>query len=135
VVLAKALEGTESLDDVNARLEIHFALYGVYHNCGECREAQAAAERFARVALRTGDPALASMAYRLIGNCLHYGGKQLEAQHSFERMLDVYVAPEDQRHAIWFSYDQRANGPSEAGPGALAAWVCGTGYSPSRGEP
>jgi predicted ATPase/DNA-binding winged helix-turn-helix (wHTH) protein len=122
VVLAKALEAAESLDDVSAMLEIHFALYGVYHNCGECRGAQAAAERFSLVALRTGDPALASMACRLIGNCLHYGGNQRAAQQSFERMLDVYVAPEDQRHAIWFSYDQRAMGQARL---AQVLWLRG----------
>src|SRR5208282_5960675 len=107
VVLAKALEAAESLDDVSAMLEILFALYGVYHNCGECRKAQAAAERFSRLALRTGDPALASMVCRLTGNTLHYAGKLREAQHSFERMLEVYITPQNQRHAIWFGYDQR----------------------------
>src|SRR5258706_1836046 len=122
VVLAKALEAAESLDDVSAMLEIHFALYGAYHNCGECREAKAAAERFSRVASRTRDPALAPMAYRLIGNCLHYGGNQLEAQHSFERMLDVYIAPENQRHAIWFSYNQRAMGQARL---ATVLWLRG----------
>ena len=82
VVLAKALQAAESLDDVSAMLEILFALYGVYHNCGECRKAQAAAERFSHLAHRTGDPALASMACRLMGNTLHYAvgspGTELE---------------------------------------------------------
>jgi predicted ATPase len=122
MVLAKALSAAESLDDVSAMLEILFALYGVCHNCGECREAQAAAERFSRVALRTGDPALAPMAYRLTGNTLHYAGKQREAQHCFERMLDVYVAPENQRHAIWFGYDQRAMGQARL---AQVLWLRG----------
>jgi predicted ATPase/DNA-binding winged helix-turn-helix (wHTH) protein len=122
VVLAKALKAAESLDDVGAMLEIVFALYGVYHICGECREAQAAAERFSRVALSTGDPALASMAYRLTGNTLNYGGEQREAQHSFERMLDVYVAPENQRHAIWSRYDQRAMGQARL---AQVLWLRG----------
>jgi predicted ATPase/DNA-binding winged helix-turn-helix (wHTH) protein len=122
VVLAKALKAAESLDDVSAMLEIIFALYGVYHICGESREAQAAAERFLRVALSTGDPALASMAYRLTGNTLNYGGEQREAQRSFERMLDVDVAPEDQRHAIWSRYDQRAMGQARL---AQVLWLRG----------
>jgi predicted ATPase len=122
VVLAKALKAAESLDDVGAMLEILFALYGVYHICGESREAQAAAERFSRVALSTGDPALASMAYRLTGNTLNYGGAQREAQHSFERMLDVYVSPENQRHAIWSRYDQRAMGQARL---AQVLWLRG----------
>jgi predicted ATPase/DNA-binding winged helix-turn-helix (wHTH) protein len=122
VVLAKALQAAESLDDVSAMLEILFALYGVYHNCGECRKAQAAAERFSHLALRTGDPALASMACRLTGNTLHYAGKLREAQHSFERMLEVYVTPQNQRHAIWFGYDQRAMGQARL---AQLLWLRG----------
>ncbi len=121
-VLVRALETAEKLDEVSAMLEILFALYGVYHNCGECREALAAAERFSRVAHRTGDPVFAPMAYRMIGNCLHYAGKQLEAQRSFERMLEVYVAPEYQRHAIWSSYDQRVMGEARL---AQVLWLRG----------
>ena len=107
VVLAKALNAAESLDDVGAMLEILLALYDVYHHSGECREAQSIVERFSRVALRTGDPALALVADRLTGNTLNYRGNQPEAQHFFERMLDAYVAPKYQRHAIWTQYDQR----------------------------
>jgi tetratricopeptide (TPR) repeat protein len=110
MVLAKALDAAESLGDVHATLEILFALYGVYHHASECREAQSTAERFARLALRTGDPALAPIAYRLTGNTLHYAGKQREAQHFFERMLDAYVAPKYQRHTIWSRYDLRLMG-------------------------
>jgi predicted ATPase/DNA-binding winged helix-turn-helix (wHTH) protein len=109
-VLAKALSAAESLDDVGAMLEILFALYGVYHHSGECRKAQSAAERFSRVALRCSDPALAPIAHRLAGNTLNYGGKQREAQHSFECMIEAYVAPEYQRHTIWSRYDLRVMG-------------------------
>jgi predicted ATPase/DNA-binding winged helix-turn-helix (wHTH) protein len=116
VVLAKALEAAESLDDVGAMLETLFALLNVYLHSGECRDAQSVAERFARVALRTSEAALAPIAYRLTGNTLHYGGKQREAQHCFERMLDAYAAPEYQRHTIWSRYDLRLLGPAMLAP-------------------
>jgi predicted ATPase/DNA-binding winged helix-turn-helix (wHTH) protein len=110
MVLAKALSTAERLGDAGATLEILFALYGIYHHCGECRKAQSTAERFSRVALRTSDPALPPIAYRLIGNTLHHGGKQRQAQQSFERMLGAYVAPEYQRHTIWSRYDLHVMG-------------------------
>jgi predicted ATPase/DNA-binding winged helix-turn-helix (wHTH) protein len=107
VVLAKALDTAESLDDLDDMIEILFTMYDVYHHSGQCREAQSTAERFSRVALRTGDPALAAIAYRITGNTLNHGGNQREAQRCFERVLDTYVAPKYQRHAIWTTYDQR----------------------------
>jgi predicted ATPase len=107
MVLTKALEAAESLDDVGAQLETLRALMGIYHRSGECRAAQSTAERFSRLALRTGDPALALIADRLTGNTLYYGGKQREAQRCFERVLELYVAPKNQRHTIWTRYDQR----------------------------
>src|SRR5258708_22254425 len=106
-VLGKALNAAESLDDAGAMLEILLALYDVYHHSGECREAQSIVEQFSRVALRTGDPALALVAERLTGNTLNYRGDQCEAQHSFECMLGAYIAPKFERHAIWTHYDQR----------------------------
>jgi predicted ATPase len=110
LLLAKALDAAESLDDVGATLEILFLSWGVYYHSGDCRDAQVIAERFERLALRTGDPTLAPVAHRLVGNCLHNGGKQLEAQHAFERMFDAYTAPAYQRHTIWTHYDLRVLG-------------------------
>ena len=40
----------------------------------------------------------------------HHSGEQREAQHSFERMIEAYVAPEYQRHTIWSRYDLRVMG-------------------------
>jgi predicted ATPase/DNA-binding winged helix-turn-helix (wHTH) protein len=106
-VLAKALDAAERLGDAGATLEILFPLWGVYLHSGECHLAQSIAERFERLALRTGDPALAQFAYRRTGNSLHYGGQQREAQRCFERVFELYVAPKNQRHTIWTRYDQR----------------------------
>src|SRR6185312_13779798 len=44
---------------------------------------------------------------RLIANTLQYQGKQREARRCLERILEHYVAPADQRHTMWFHYDQR----------------------------
>jgi predicted ATPase/DNA-binding winged helix-turn-helix (wHTH) protein len=122
VVLAKALDAAKSQDDVGAMLEILFVLYGVYHHSGDCREAQSIAERFERLALRAGDPALAPIAYRLMGNTLHYAGKQREAQRCFERMVGAYVAPTYQRHTIWSRYDLRLEGQAAL---ARVLWLRG----------
>jgi predicted ATPase len=108
--LAKALSTAEGRGDVGTTLEILYVLYGVYHLSSESREAQSTAERFERLALRTGDPALAPITYRFIGNSLHYAGKQREAQQCLERMLDAYVAPTYQRHTFWSRYDLRLQG-------------------------
>jgi predicted ATPase/DNA-binding winged helix-turn-helix (wHTH) protein len=40
----------------------------------------------------------------------HHSGECRGAQHSFERMIDAYVAPEYQRRTIWSRYDLRAMG-------------------------
>jgi predicted ATPase/DNA-binding winged helix-turn-helix (wHTH) protein len=120
MVLAKALSAAERVGDVDAMLEILFALCLVYYHCSECREAQSIAERFERLAL--GDPALAPIAYRLTGNALHYGGKQREAQRYFERMLEAYVAPQYQRHTIWSRFDLRLLGQAAL---ARVLWLRG----------
>jgi predicted ATPase/DNA-binding winged helix-turn-helix (wHTH) protein len=107
-VVAKALEIAESLDDVDAQLRSLFAQWSVHFTIGECRAAQSTAERFSRVASRTGDQAIVLVADRLRGNTLQYGGKQREARCCLERVLELYVAPKNQRHTILFQYDQRA---------------------------
>jgi len=107
MVLSNALSAAERLDDAEATLDILFPLFNVYLHSGECREAQLIAERFERLVLRTGDPALAPFAYRHTGNALLYGGKQREAQRYLERVLNLHEAPNDHRYAIWTRYDQR----------------------------
>jgi predicted ATPase len=104
-VLVKALSAAEILGGAGALLQSLFALCLLYQHSGECREAQSTAERFERLALQIEDPALAPISCRLIGNALHYGGRQREAQRLFERMLDACAAPKYQRHTIWSSFD------------------------------
>jgi predicted ATPase/DNA-binding winged helix-turn-helix (wHTH) protein len=108
MVAAKALEIAERLDDVDAQLRALFAQWSVHFTTGDCRAAQSTAEQFSLVARRTGDQAFVLVADRFMGNTLQHGGKQHEAQNCFERVLELYVAPKNQRHMILFQYDQRA---------------------------
>jgi hypothetical protein len=80
----------------------------LYFNTGECGAAQSVAERFSRVASRTGDPGVISVADRVMGYTLQYLANHRAAQHCFERVLQMYVAPQRQRDKVWFLYDQRA---------------------------
>jgi predicted ATPase/DNA-binding winged helix-turn-helix (wHTH) protein len=107
IVVANALELAERLDDVDAQLRSLFAQWSIHFTTGECRAAQSTAEQFSLVARRTGDPAFVLVADRFMGNTLQYGGKQREAQNCFERMLELYVTPKNQRHMTLFQYDQR----------------------------
>jgi predicted ATPase/DNA-binding winged helix-turn-helix (wHTH) protein len=107
-VLTAALEIAEPLDDLDAQVRAFWALWALYFNTGECGAAQSVAERFSRVASRTGDPGVISVADRVMGYTLQYLGNHREAQRCFERVLQRYVAPQRQRDKVWFLYDQRA---------------------------
>ena len=105
--LAGALEIADSLDDVEAQLQTLWTQWVLHFNIGECCATQSITEQFSLVARRTDDPAVALVADRLMDYTLQHGGEQREAQHCFERVLEHYVAPKDQRHAILLQLDQR----------------------------
>jgi hypothetical protein len=105
--LAKALDIAESLDDVDLQLQALWGMFTYRVNNGAQQEALSLAERFSRVARRTGDPADLLVGDRLTGGVLHYLGNQPEARRYLERVVDLYVAPSDRRHTICFVYDQR----------------------------
>jgi predicted ATPase/DNA-binding winged helix-turn-helix (wHTH) protein len=107
-VLAEALETAESLDDVVSQLRALWAMWSYWFNTGDNRAAQPLAERFSQVARRAGDTADVLVGDRLIGTTMHYIGNQPEARYHLERVLDLYIAPNDQRHMMWFHHDQRA---------------------------
>lgn len=104
-LLVTALEAAESCDDTDAELRALWALWTLHINTGECRAAQPLAERFSRVALRTGDPAIIPVADRIMAFTLHFAGDQREARPRFERVLGFYAQPANQRHRS-FLYDQ-----------------------------
>ena len=105
--LAEALEVAEGLGDVQAQLRALWAIWTHHFNNGDNLAAQRVAERFSTVARGTGDPADLLIGDRLTGNTLHYAGRQPEARACFERVIELYAPPDDQRHARWFVYDQR----------------------------
>jgi tetratricopeptide (TPR) repeat protein len=109
-VLAKSLEIAERLDDVDAQLQTLGTLWVFHFYCGECRATEPIAERFYRIAPRTGDDAVIAVAERLRGNTLHHLGHQREAESCFQRLLDHHPAPDSQRQARWFAVllDHRA---------------------------
>jgi predicted ATPase/DNA-binding winged helix-turn-helix (wHTH) protein len=107
-VLAKALGFAEELDDVDAQLRTLWAQWNVQITTGEYNAGHPVAEQFARVAARTGDQALALVGDRIIGVTLHYGGRQDEARHRLERVLQLYVVPPEQGHTTLFQFDQHS---------------------------
>ena len=102
------LETAKSLDDCDAQLRARWALWLVQFNIGECRAAQHTAEQFCIVARRKDDSTSILVGDRLMGATLQYQGRQGEAKPYFERVLQLYIAPEDQHDAVWFHYDERA---------------------------
>ena len=107
IALANALEFAESLGDLEAQLLTLWAQWVSHCNTGECRATRSIAERFSAVARRTGDRTVTLVADRLMGYTLQHEGEQREAQHCFERVLDLYFAPADQRYSLLPQFDQR----------------------------
>lgn len=105
-MLERALQDAEAQGDAKAQLQALWAMWSYRHNV-EHRTGQALAERFARVAQSTGDPADVLVGVRLVGTGLHYAGDQPGARRCLERVVDGYVAPSGQRHMMWFHHDQR----------------------------
>jgi predicted ATPase len=102
------LKLAKCLDDREAQLRALWALWLVQFNIGECHAAQNTAEEFYAVARRKDDSTSILVGERLIGATLQYQGRQREAKPYFERVLQLYIAPEDQHDKMWFHYDQRA---------------------------
>ena len=103
----KALAITETLDDAASQLRALWGMYAYRLHNGEQRVALRLAERFSEVARIRNDPADVLVGDRLIGVTMHYGGNQPKARYYLQHVVDLYVAPRDQRHMTWFLYDQR----------------------------
>jgi predicted ATPase/DNA-binding winged helix-turn-helix (wHTH) protein len=95
IVVTKALEVAESLDDMLTQLYALRTMWVLHFNTGEFRALQLTVERFSRVAKRTGDPVVDLVADRLMGNTLQIGGNPREAQNYLERVVRYYVAPSE----------------------------------------
>jgi tetratricopeptide (TPR) repeat protein len=121
---AKALEIAESIDDVGFQLRALWGMCMHRLNNAETRAARPLAQRFCLLAKRTNDGADALVGDRLIGRVMHEGGNQPEARHHLERIVNLYVAPADGRHTLWFLYDQRVLARS-----TLARVLCLQGFA------
>jgi predicted ATPase/DNA-binding winged helix-turn-helix (wHTH) protein len=107
LVLAESLHAAELQADEDIQLRALWAMWSFRYNSGQMRAAQPLAERFAVLAARTGRTAEGFVGDRLLGTTLHHIGRHSEARRHLERVRDLYVAPTDHRHAMWFHYDQR----------------------------
>ena len=105
--LTEALKIAESLDDPEAQLQALYAIWTHRFINGELRTTQKVAERVALIAPRTGNPADALVADRLLGSTNHYAGNHRQAQHHLEFALNRYTAPSGPRRAMWLHYDGR----------------------------
>jgi predicted ATPase/DNA-binding winged helix-turn-helix (wHTH) protein len=106
-VLRAAHEIAVSLDDANAEMRAHWALWVLNGMSSEFSAVQSSAEQFSLLAHRTGDPAAVLFADRLVGVALQREGRQPEAQRCFERVLERHVPPKDLGYTIWANFDPR----------------------------
>jgi predicted ATPase len=105
--LTQALETAETLGEVDAQLRALWALWALHFYRGDFNQAKFVAGQFSAVAVKTGDAADALVGDRFIGVAAHFQGQQADARFHLERVLDLYIAPSDRRHARWFHFDQR----------------------------
>jgi predicted ATPase len=106
-VLRIAHEIAVSLDDANAEMRAHWALWVLHGMSSDFSAVRSAAEQFSLLAHRTGDPAAVVFADRLVGVALQREGRHPEAQRCFERVLEHYVPPKDLGYTIWANFDPR----------------------------
>jgi predicted ATPase len=123
VVLTRARELAESVDDVEAELRMLWAQWSMENNSGAYRLAQMTAQRFSEVARRTDDQAFILLGEHFVGTGLLFDGKLREARDCLERVVEQYVPPPSGRHRILFHYDQRVLARAR-----LAHVLCWQGY-------
>jgi predicted ATPase/DNA-binding winged helix-turn-helix (wHTH) protein len=107
-VLTGALEAAEGLDDLDVQARVLLALSGALVFRGEYGEASAVVEQMHQVAHRIGDPSLAIIADRRLGQTLSTTGRLAEAQECLERVLRHTVRPAGQSQMILHQTNDRA---------------------------
>ncbi len=107
-VLTRALEAAEKLDDLDVQARVLLSIAGALVFRGEYGEASAVVERLHQVAYRMGDPALAVVADRRLGQTLATTGRLREAQECYERLLRNTVPMADQPRMVLHQTDDRA---------------------------
>lgn len=106
----RALNALDASPELGHRFgkEIYITLgVAIYPMVGEFRRAQSAAERYARLAQRSGDPTRLIMADHLMGQTLHLGGRQREAKEHLDRVLRAPINLSDHPELHPFLFNQR----------------------------
>ena len=106
-IFADALRVAQELRDINSHLRALWGMCMYWINDGNVHAAMPLTEQFLRAARQKGDLPDILVAERIKGGTMHYLGHQSEARYHLARVVDLYVAPSDQRHTRWFLYDQR----------------------------
>ena len=122
VVLTEALDTARSLDDLDAQARAVWALAVLHVSRGTYDEARVAAEQLREIADRGGDPAVAFLADRFMGDALLAFGRTGEARLCYERALSLPAVPDDQPLTIWFHPGEHATVRAQL---ARALWVLG----------
>jgi predicted ATPase len=104
---AHVLTVAETLDDTDYQARALWGLWSNRLNNGDFPRALVLAERFAAIAPRHADPGDPFVGDRMIGYTLHLMGRQTEARHHIERMLEGYAPPVAGARIIRFVFDQR----------------------------
>jgi predicted ATPase len=121
-VLTEALETARSLNDLDAQARALWALTDLNVGRGAYDLVRIAAEELREIADRGGDPAVAFVADRFMGDALLAFGRAGEARVCYERALRSPAMPDDQPLAIWFHPGEHATVRAQL---ARALWVLG----------
>jgi predicted ATPase/DNA-binding winged helix-turn-helix (wHTH) protein len=107
-VLTNALELANVLGDLDAQASALRSLLGVLVYRGEYGRARTVAEQLQQIAHRINDPAIVTVADRLMGNTLLTLGRPREAQQCLERVLRSPTPADDRQRTIPRQSDERA---------------------------
>lgn len=102
----KVLAIAEELNAFDQQTKALWGLWVQSCNDGKFRAALELARRFASVAQKSSDPAVALIGDRIVGYTLHFLGDQSGARTLIEKMLDRYPMDERQAHTFRFQFDQ-----------------------------
>jgi len=122
VVLTEALETAGSLNDLDAQARALWALTTLNIIRGEYRAVRSAAEQLKELADQTGDPAVAFLADRFMGDALLAAGRAGEGRLCYERALRSPAIPDDRPVSVWFDLGDRATTRAQL---ARTLWVGG----------
>jgi predicted ATPase/DNA-binding winged helix-turn-helix (wHTH) protein len=108
-ILASALEDGDALNDLTGQARALSGLSAVHVHRGEYGAARRRVERLRRIADQIGDPDIAGLADRMMGNTLLTLGRPREAQECLENVLRHHPGlTGEQRNSVWRHTEYRA---------------------------